>query len=229
LIKKVSEINFNSKPIFVGAVSFYTLKKDKNEFSDIEKHMSAQYFHYDQAHLKFLKFFIYLNDIKQPSDGAHSFIKKTHESNLKLPKKKEHFIQKSLRVTSDNILTGAVNEDWIQDNFLKEEIVDFCYPKGTLIIENTTGLHRGHNCTTNSREMLSVIVALSSISPVMPNRICTVENDNNNSDFNGYFSMVDKDNKKIQKKVSDSMGFKIKLIGKIKTFLSKFISRQGIF
>ena len=47
--------------------------------------MSAQYFHYDLAHLKFLKFFIYLNDINQPSDGAHSFIKKTHESNLKLP------------------------------------------------------------------------------------------------------------------------------------------------
>ena len=72
-------------------------------------------------------------------------------------------------------------------------------------------------------------MALSAISPVMPDKICTEENNNNNSDFNGYFSMVDKDNKKIQKKVNDSMGFKIKLIEKIKTFLSKFISRQGIF
>jgi hypothetical protein len=64
-----------------------------------------------------------------------------------------------------------------------------------LIIENTTGLHRGNNCSINSIELLSVIVALSAISPVMPDKICTEENNNNNSDFNGYFSMVDKDNK----------------------------------
>ena len=58
LIKQVSEINFKSKPIFVSAVCMYTFKKDKNTFSDIEKHMSAQHFHYDQSHLKSLKFFI---------------------------------------------------------------------------------------------------------------------------------------------------------------------------
>ena len=225
LIKQVSEINFRSKPIFVSAVSMYTFRKDINTFSDIEKHMSAQHFHYDQSHLKFLKFFIYLSDIKQPSDGAHSFIIKTHESNLKLPKKKEHFVKKSLRVTGDNILTGAINDNWINENFSKKDIIDHCYPEGTVIIENTTGLHRGNNCTTNSRQVLSIIVATSAISTLMTDRVCTIENDNINTDFNSYLSAVNKNNKKIQKKVHDNMGFKITFIRKIISFLRKFISK----
>ena len=224
LIKQVSEINFKSKPIFVSAVCMYTFKKDKNTFSDIEKHMSAQHFHYDQSHLKFLKFFIYLNDINQPSDGAHSFIKKTHESNLKLPKEKKYFVQKSLRITRDNILTGAINENWISDNFSKTDIIDHCYPEGSVIIENTTGLHRGNNCTTSSRLMLSIIVGISAISTLMTNRICNVENDNLDANFDSYLSAVSENNRKVQKIVHENMGFKISFIRKIISFLRKFIS-----
>lgn len=224
-IEETSKYYFECQPYLVGVVAFHTKPKDIETFSIDEKHRSAQYFHYDQAHLKFLKFFLYLNDINDINDGAHSFVESSHEKNLKLPSEKKYFETAGLRRLNNGYYTGNVKNSWITENYNKKQILDFCYPAGTLIAENTTGFHKGNNCTTEARDMISVIVAISALSPNDYKKIPTIEmNENYDHSTKEYLSIINFKERKKKEGIYKLFN-QVSLFKKIKNYIYKILSK----
>jgi len=153
---------FKSQAYMTSAVSFYTRAKDPKDFTDNDIHGSAQSWHFDYANIRFLKFFIYLTDVKK-ENGPHTFAVNTHEDKFIYPTKKDDFHKAGFRVYPNGEMEGLVKDEWVQG---KTEIKEFCYPAGTLIIENTSGLHRGGYCYSGTREMISFEYAVSQLSKV---------------------------------------------------------------
>ena len=224
-IENVSRYYYECNPYLVGAVAFHTKPKNIETFDNSERHMSAQFYHYDGSHLKFLKFFIYLNDINDVNDGAHSFVEGSHESNLKLPLDKKDFEEAGLRRLNNGFYTGNVKDNWISKNYSKKQILNFCYPAGTLIIENTSGFHKANNCITKSRDMLCLSTSLSALTPNNYTRIPIIEvNENYDRTTKEYLSIVDSKERKKKEKVFNLFN-KVSFFKKIKNNFHKILSK----
>ena len=103
---------------------------------------AAQFYHFDLDRLKWLKVFIYLTDVG-PHDGPHSFIEGSHGPEG-IPRS---FLSKGyVRLTDEEVLShyGAQRE------------IRFAAPKGTIIVEDTRGLHKGNAVSGNSRLILQL-------------------------------------------------------------------------
>jgi hypothetical protein len=61
-----------------------------------------------------------------------------------------------------------VKEGWVVKNYEQNNIIRHCYPKGTLIIEDTSGLHKGGKVEFGTREMLSLIFCISNYGAYPP-------------------------------------------------------------
>lgn len=91
---------------------------------------AAQFYHFDMDRLKWLKVFIYLTNVG-PGDGAHSFIEGSHRAGA-IP---EHMLNKGyVRLSDSEVLS----------HYTDAKQVDFCAPRGTVIVEDTRGLHKGN-------------------------------------------------------------------------------------
>ena len=106
----------------------------KGSIDEMKK--NAQYFHYDCDYKKFLKIFIYLNDIDENS-GPHIFIQNTH--------KKKFF---------KHILAERIDDDEALEIYGEAKQKKFIKNAGSVIIEDTFGLHKGEIPKTKSRAML---------------------------------------------------------------------------
>ena len=103
---------------------------------------AAQFYHFDLDRFKWLKVFVYLTDVG-PKDGPHSFIKGSHRTGG-IP---QHFLKRGyVRLSDDEVIAhyGADAE------------VRFAAPRGTIIVEDTRGLHKGNPVTGNSRLILQL-------------------------------------------------------------------------
>jgi len=103
---------------------------------------AAQLYHFDLDRFKWLKIFIYLTDVGI-DDGPHSFIKGSHVLGG-VPKA---MMEKGYaRLSDDEVMNhyGAQNE------------IKFTAPRGTIIIEDTRGLHKGNPVIRNSRLILQL-------------------------------------------------------------------------
>lgn len=103
---------------------------------------AAQFYHFDMDRIKWLKFFFYLTDVNA-DDGPHSFIQGSHKMDG-IPQK---FLRQGYARLSD--------ED-VRSYYGSEREITFVAPKGTIIIEDTRGLHKGHAVAPhgNSRLLL---------------------------------------------------------------------------
>lgn len=91
---------------------------------------AAQFYHFDMDRLKWLKVFIYLTDVG-PGDGAHSFIEGSQRTGA-IP---EHMLNKGyVRLSDSEVLS----------HYTDAKQVEFCAPRGTVIVEDTRGLHKGN-------------------------------------------------------------------------------------
>ena len=114
---------------------WYTLKThnpDQNVYS--------QSWHCDPEGDRIVKVFIYFTDVDERS-GALQYIKGTQQGGKNAAALKDIPRHKSF----------YPSEAFIEDNFAKEDIVYATAPKGTLIICDTRGLHRGGKCLDNER------------------------------------------------------------------------------
>ena len=103
---------------------------------------AAQYYHFDLDRFKWLKVFVYLTDVG-PQDGPHSFIQGSHAPGA-IP---QEFLQRGYaRLPDEDVLGsyGAARE------------VRFTAPRGTIIVEDTRGLHKGNPVSGNSRLILQL-------------------------------------------------------------------------
>lgn len=90
---------------------------------------AAQLYHFDMDRVKWLKIFIYLTDVG-PDDGPHAFISGSHKSNG-IP---QEFLRRGYsRLKDEEVLRyyGPTSERI------------FTAPRGSILIEDTRGLHKG--------------------------------------------------------------------------------------
>lgn len=111
-------------------------------FSDEPDSEAAQYFHFDMDRPKWLKFFIYLTDV-ETTNGPHSFVAESHKT----------------RGIPANILRkgyARLTDKEIAENFDKNNVIEFNAPRGTIIAEDTRGLHKGKHVSEGDRLVLQL-------------------------------------------------------------------------
>lgn len=108
--------------------------------SNIPDNYSAQYWHYDLDRPQWLKMFIFLTNCGE-KNGAHKFIKNSHRI---LNKK---FLRKGYVRIEDEI---------IKDNFQKDKIIMMSAKQGSVLIEDTLGLHKGQKLDEGNRLILQI-------------------------------------------------------------------------
>jgi hypothetical protein len=111
-------------------------------FSDQPDEEAAQYFHFDLDRVRWLKIFIYLTDVGQRS-GAHCFVRGSHRTGG---------IPKALLARG---YTRLPDED-VARHYRADETIEFLAPRGTIIAEDTRGLHKGKAVHEGDRLMLQL-------------------------------------------------------------------------
>lgn len=112
-------------------------KSIPGETSNKIKNKNAQLYHRDFDHEKWIKIFIYLNDIDE-KNGPHCFVKGSQNKII------------------SNEGWGRKSDSWISENFNEEDIKCFTGKKGTVIFENTRGFHKGTHVLENERNMIQL-------------------------------------------------------------------------
>jgi hypothetical protein len=102
--------------------------------------MAAQLFHFDMDRIKWLKFFIYLTDV-DPATGPHTFVAGSHRQNG---------IPRELRRRGYERIPDAD----VAAHYPPERLKEFSGPRGTIIAEDTRGLHKGRHCERGDRLVL---------------------------------------------------------------------------
>lgn len=104
---------------------------------------SAQLYHFDLDRIRWLKIFVYLTDVDETS-GPHAFIRGSHRTNGKT-------IRRDGRFTDDEVFGLYPRSD--------ERV--FIAPKGTVILEDTLGFHKGVAATRNHRFILEYELSIN--------------------------------------------------------------------
>jgi hypothetical protein len=98
---------------------------------------AAQFFHFDMDRIKWLKFFFYVTDVG-PENGPHTFVAGSHRTKA-IP---QSILDKGqVRVDDDEVLRS----------FSKDDLIEFRGPRGTIIAEDTRGLHKGKHVQSGDR------------------------------------------------------------------------------
>jgi hypothetical protein len=113
-----------------------------NAASERPDKQAAQFWHFDMDRIKWLKFFIYLTDVG-PENGPHSFVEGSHRTGG---------ISASLLQKGYSRLT----DEEVSSNYPPEKFVEFTAPRGTILAEDTRGLHKGKHVTKGDRLMLQL-------------------------------------------------------------------------
>lgn len=117
------------QPVLMDEVAFWWTTTKKAE----DANLNAQLFHQDRDRLSFLKFFIYLTDVKEDT-GPHVYIRGSHDS-----------IPWSLRGD------GRKSDEAVASAGLAHEVQEITAPAGTLMAVDTIGLHKGKTPITSDR------------------------------------------------------------------------------
>jgi hypothetical protein len=103
---------------------------------------AAQFFHFDMDRIKWLKVFFYLSDVG-PENGPHSFVKGSHRTGA---------IPLSLLLRGYERLSDAD----VDANYPRDARMEFSAPRGTIIVEDTRGLHKGAHVRGDPRLILQL-------------------------------------------------------------------------
>jgi ectoine hydroxylase-related dioxygenase (phytanoyl-CoA dioxygenase family) len=106
-------------------------------FRDTPDARAAQFFHFDMDRPRWLKFFFYLTDVG-PDNGPHCFIRGSHRTGG----------------ISDELLShgyARLDDDAVARHYATSDHIRFTGPKGTIIAEDTRGLHKGQHVVHGDR------------------------------------------------------------------------------
>jgi len=103
---------------------------------------AAQYFHFDMDRIRWLKFFIYLTDVG-PDTGPHVFVAGSHRTGGIPPRLLE---QGYVRLGDEDV----------RSCFRDADLVEFNAPRGTILAEDTRGLHKGKHVAHGDRLILQL-------------------------------------------------------------------------
>lgn len=111
-------------------------------YSKMPDKEAAQFWHFDMDRIKWLKFFIYLTDVG-PDNGPHSFVAGSHRTGG---------IPSVLRVKG---YTRLADQE-VEACFPRDRFLGFTAPRGTIIAEDTRGLHKGKLLSSGDRLILQL-------------------------------------------------------------------------
>jgi hypothetical protein len=111
-------------------------------FHDQPDSEAAQFYHFDLDRIKWFKVFVYLTDVG-PDNGPHSFIEGSHRTG---------------GIPQSMLRRGYVrlSDDEVLGHYGAEREVVFSAPRGTVIVEDTRGLHKGNPVRGASRLVLQL-------------------------------------------------------------------------
>lgn len=133
----VAQQYLRCKPIFdVMSMWWHTA------YSKVPDKEAAQWWHFDMDRIKWLKFFICLTDV-EPDNGPHSFVKGSHRTGG---------IPSVLRLKGYSRLTDQA----VEACFPPDKFIEFVAPRGTIIAEDTRGLHKGKLVLSGDRLLLQL-------------------------------------------------------------------------
>lgn len=106
-------------------------------FRDAPDARAAQFFHFDMDRPRWLKFFFYLTDVG-PENGPHCFIRGSHRTG---------------GIARDLLARGYARlpDEDVARHYGPAEHVRFTGKRGTIIAEDTRGLHKGQHVTRGDR------------------------------------------------------------------------------
>lgn len=99
---------------------------------------TAQEYHFDMDKLKFLKFFIYLSDVDS-QNGPHMYVEGSHKSLDKKFLKDQRF-----------------SDEDIENSFDPKLVHELTAKKGTIIVADTRGLHKGQALMKGERLIFQI-------------------------------------------------------------------------
>jgi len=111
-------------------------------YSKVPDKDAAQFWHFDMDRIKWLKFFIYLTDVGT-TNGPHSFVEGSHRSGGIPPA----LLNKGYTRLEDSE---------INVNYSPDRVIEFAAPRGTVIAEDTRGLHKGKHVEHGDRLVLQL-------------------------------------------------------------------------
>ena len=111
-------------------------------YSDQPDAEAAQFYHFDMDRIRWLKIFIYLTEVG-PDNGPHCFIAGSQRTGGIPP---ELLSKGYVRLTDEEV----------SQHFPAERMMEFNAPAGTIIIEDTRGLHKGKAVRRGDRLMLQL-------------------------------------------------------------------------
>jgi Phytanoyl-CoA dioxygenase (PhyH) len=103
---------------------------------------AAQFWHFDMDRIKWLKFFIYLTDVG-PENGPHSFVAGSHRT-------------KGIPSALRNKGYARLMDEEVEVFFPRDKFLEFTAPRGTIIAEDTRGLHKGKLVSSGDRLVLQL-------------------------------------------------------------------------
>lgn len=131
-----SQNYLNSYPVIDNISSWWSFP------SKIADKNAAQWWHFDLERPRWLKFFFLLTDCTMDT-GAHCFVKGSHKNlGIKWSLRKKGY--------------SRLSDKQIEDQYQKEQIVNVITKKGSLLIEDTRGLHKGTRLTQDYRLLIQV-------------------------------------------------------------------------
>jgi hypothetical protein len=134
-ILRIAQEYLGCKPILDLIVMWWSSPtQDKNKFAS----GAAQKFHFDMDRFKFLKFFVYLTDV-DGQNGPHCYVKGSHKT---LP---AQFRKR-----------GRFDDNDVVNYYGKENVLEICGKKGTMILADTRGLHKGKILESGVRLMFQL-------------------------------------------------------------------------
>ncbi len=113
-----------------------------NAASEQPDKQAAQYWHFDMDRIKWLKFFVYLTDVG-PENGPHSFVEGSHRAGGIPPA----LLEKGY---------ARLTDDEVNAQYPSNKFVEFTAPRGTVIAEDTRGLHKGRHVIKGDRLMFQL-------------------------------------------------------------------------
>lgn len=101
---------------------------------------AAQLYHFDMDRIRWLKFFVYLTDVGS-ENGPHCFVAGSHKTRG-IPGR---FLDRGY---------ARISDDEVQSAYPRERLIEFTGPRGTIIAEDTRGLHKGQPVVAGHRLIL---------------------------------------------------------------------------
>lgn len=103
---------------------------------------AAQFFHFDMDRIRWLKVFIYLTDVG-PENGPHSFVRGSHRTGG-IP---WSLLQRGYKRLTDRD---------VHEHYAEDACREFSAPRGSIIVEDTRGLHKGAHVRAGPRLILQL-------------------------------------------------------------------------